>query len=182
MQCDIHIYSCSGLANWGGRVNWHIHNHSIHCGVCKIGCGDFFIIDFIHSYENKISNIIRDKIIGYQNKCIHAFNKSIKFCKSTLQNCIKLYWYNASFYKLYCVYIVLLIKDHMHVHNNYASYNTHILEPALLCIPCSVGVQAGVNLVVVQYKTMHPQEWALNHIYLFLWIYTISTFQTYCRL
>ena len=32
-------------------------------------------------------------------------------------------------------------------------YNTHILELALLGIPCSVGVQARVNLVD---KAIHP--------------------------
>ena len=40
-------------------------------------------------------------------------------------------------------------------------YNTHILELGLLGIPCSVGVQAGVDLVD---KAIHPIEWALNHI------------------
>jgi len=44
-------------------------------------------------------------------------------------------------------------------------YNTYILELGLLGIPCSVGVQAGVNLVD---KAVHPKEWALNHICPFL--------------
>jgi len=43
------------------------------------------------------------------------------------------------------------------------------------CVPCCIGAQAGVNLVVVEHKTwyIHPQEWTLNLLLIFLEEYII---------
>ena len=58
-----------------------------------------------------------------------------------------------------CIVLSMKLKKN-HTHNNYVNWANilHVLELILLGILCSVGVQAGINLVVVQHKVIYPSK------------------------